>query len=60
MKATVNESCIGCGLCCGICPQVFAMGEDGTAHAAALDEALLPAAREARDSCPVSAIELEE
>ncbi len=32
MNATVNENCIGCGLCAGTCPEVFHMGDDGLAH----------------------------
>ena len=32
MNATVNENCIGCGLCAGVCPEVFSMGDDGFAH----------------------------
>ena len=32
MNATVNENCIGCGLCAGTCPEVFRMGDDGVAH----------------------------
>ncbi|MGA2506456.1 MAG: ferredoxin [Chitinispirillaceae bacterium] len=26
-----NKKCIGCGLCAGICPEVFAMTRDGKA-----------------------------
>ena len=30
MKFTVNENCIACGLCTGICPEVFSLdsGDD--------------------------------
>ena len=60
MKATVNENCIACGLCTGICGEIFTMGGDGFAHGSEFDdETLLPAAQEARDSCPVSAISVE-
>ena len=33
MKATVNEDCIGCGLCEGTCPDVFSISDDGVAVA---------------------------
>lgn len=60
MKAIVNETCIACGLCTVICGDVFEMGGDGMAHGSEFDETLLGAAEEARDSCPVSAISIEE
>jgi len=60
MKATVNENCIACGLCIGICGDIFSMGGDGFAHGSNFDSARLAEAQEARDSCPVSAISIEE
>ena len=58
MRATVNENCIACGLCAGICPEIFSLN-DGIAQGSAFGEVLLPEAQEARDSCPVSAISIE-
>ena len=60
MNATVNENCIGCGLCAGTCPEVFHMGDDGVAHGSGIPEGQLEAAQEAQDGCPVSAISIEE
>ena len=48
MNATVNENCIGCGLCAGTCPEVFHMGDDGLAHGSGIPEGQLEAAQEAR------------
>lgn len=61
MKASVNENCIGCGMCATICQEVFEMTDDGVAVA----HGEVPAdyenqAIEARDECPVSAIDIEE
>ena len=58
MKFFVNENCIGCGLCNGICPEVFTMN-DGVAVAdpGPVDDALKSGAVEAQNSCPVNAIE---
>ena len=39
MNATVNENCIGCGLCAGTCPEVFHMGDDGLAHGSGIPAA---------------------
>lgn len=60
MKYYVNETCIGCGMCCGVCPNVFSMNEAGLAEA--IEQDIDPAdeaeAENARDNCPVAAIEL--
>lgn len=61
MKAFVNEDCIGCGLCEGICPEVFHMTDANVAEATdEVPKGAEDAAKEARDSCPVSAITIEE
>ena len=59
MKYRVNEECIGCGLCAGTCPEVFSMGDDGVAVAIETEvpEEALNSAAEAKDGCPVGAIE---
>lgn len=59
MKYVVNDGCIGCGLCEGTCPEVFSMTAEGVAKAIEED---VPAesesaAAEAKDGCPVGAIE---
>jgi len=62
MKAVVDqETCTGCELCTQICPEVFAMTDEGKAEAI-VDS--VPAenedsCREAADSCPVEAIAVE-
>ena len=60
MNATVNDACIGCGLCAGACPEGFRMTDDGVATGGEIPAGQETAAAEARDGCPVSAISLEE
>ena len=59
MKYYVNENCIGCGLCEGTCPEVFSMTDEGVAVAIDTDvpEDAKENSAEAKDSCPVGAIE---
>ncbi len=59
MKFFVNSDCIGCGLCCSVCPEVFSMSEDNAAQAAAFEVSGHTAvcAQQAAEQCPVSAIE---
>lgn len=63
MKAKVDKDiCIGCGLCESTCPEVFSIEDDGLAIAidAAVPADVCEEAENARDGCPVSAIEIEE
>ena len=59
MKYHVNDSCIGCGLCAGTCPEVFSMSDGGVAVAIESDipEDVQGSAAEAQNGCPVGAIE---
>ncbi len=62
MKGFVDKDvCIGCGLCSGICPEVFDMDSDGKAVAVASEIVanVLSSAKEAADQCPVAAIIVE-
>ena len=56
-KITVNDSCIGCGACTAVAPDVFELNDEGLA--VAVNEDNLDAAKEAAESCPVEAIEVE-
>ena len=59
MKYVVNEGCIGCGLCEATCPEVFSMSDAGVAVAieSEVPEEVLDTAAEAKEGCPVGAIE---
>ena len=58
MKANVDkDTCIGCGACPSICPEVFSMDDDGLAKA--IDSEIPEDVQEARDGCPVDAIDID-
>ena len=62
MKAFVDkDTCIGCGLCPEVCPEIFQMEEDGKAVASPdeVPENLVESAKEAEEQCPVGAIIVE-
>ena len=56
-KITVNESCIGCGTCVGVAPDVFEMNDEGLSSVIGDD---VDSAKEAAESCPVEAIEVKD
>lgn len=61
MKVKVNQdTCIGCGVCPSICPEVFEMNDDGKSHVIAdpVPGDCEDSAKEAAESCPVDAIEV--
>lgn len=62
MRAIVDkETCIGCGLCPQICPEVFKMNEDkAIAYTDPVPEEFEEKSKEAAESCPVDAIAIEE
>jgi ferredoxin len=61
MKGYVDkDTCIGCGLCEGICPKIFKMEDDGKAVGVdiEIEDSILDDAKEAESQCPVEAIEV--
>lgn len=63
MKGFVDEeTCIGCGLCPSICPDIFEMdNETGKAIAKDIEIAddTLEDAKDAEEQCPVEAIDIK-
>ena len=63
MKVKVNkDACIGCGACAAICDEVFEINDEGLSEAKIeeVKEELQDEVRDAADSCPTGAIEVEE
>ncbi len=58
-KVTLDkDTCIGCGVCESLCPEVFVMEDDGKAGVIT-PETDAPCAEDAAASCPVNAIVVE-
>lgn len=57
IKINLDE-CIGCGVCSQLCPKVFELDED-EGKAMVISQEITDCAKEAADSCPVSAITIE-
>lgn len=63
MKAIVDQdTCISCGSCVSICSDVFEFNSDDKAYSIVdtIPEEHEESAKEARDSCPVDAIDIKE
>ena len=63
MKVKVNkDACIGCGACAAICDEVFEINDEGLSEVKVeeVKEELQDEVRDAADSCPTGAIEVEE
>ncbi len=62
MKIKVNhDACIGCGACLSVGKDLFEMNEDGLSEVKMeeVPEEKQEAAKEAQESCPTGAIEIE-
>lgn len=62
MKVKVNkDACIGCGACAAICDEVFEINDEGLSESKVeeVKEELQDEVRDAADSCPTGAIEVE-
>ena len=58
MKAYVDQdTCIGCGLCASVCPEVFEMNDEGKAEAAG---AVVRALREAAKKMPKTKMNIKK
>ena len=61
MKAVVDDSCVACGVCPEICPEVFKLdGPIAEVIADPIPPSAVTAAREAAQRCPVESIHLSE
>lgn len=61
MEAKVlQKACIQCGLCAGLCPEVFSQesGEPAQVTVSPIPDEKRIGVQEAADSCPVAAIEV--
>lgn len=61
MKAIVDqETCIGCGVCAQVAPEIYEMqGDKAVSIADEISEDKLDSAKEGADQCPVDAINVE-
>lgn len=61
MKAIVNkDTCIGCGACQAICPEIFNFDDEGIMEAkdSCIEDKYIDDVLDAKDGCPVDAIDI--
>lgn len=51
-----QETCIGCGVCEGVYPDLYQMGDDGKAHVKNISNVDTALAQDGASQCPVNAI----
>ena len=60
MKVKIEDGCVLCGLCEGICPSVFEMGEEAAVVITdEVPENLQADVKQAAEDCPVDVIVIE-
>ena len=61
MRAIVDkDTCIGCGLCCDVCPEVFEMADDkAVAKVDPIPTEAEETCQDAAAQCPTEAIKIE-
>ena len=52
-----KNTCIGCSLCAGMCPDTFQMDMDGKSEV--IKDEVTDCAKNAAENCPVGAISVE-
>jgi ferredoxin len=60
MNVKVKIDCIGCGLCCSVCPDVFELKAGRAFVKESKTESSKNCVKEAIMNCPVEAIEIKE
>ena len=57
-----NDKCLRCGMCTGICPDVFSFDDEGNikVNNEIINEENINSVNEAVSACPVTAISKEE
>lgn len=62
MKAILDEeTCIGCGVCCKLCPEVFELaGDKAQVKGTIVPPKATESCNDAVDQCPVTAISIQD